>query len=113
MTGCLRFLLRRRLVREPATSLLAVAGVALGTGSVVTVQVLTRGAVAAFDATVELLSGDADAVVLGHGGKLDESLYPVVLGTEGVASASPILTSSVVVRRAGAREAPGACPSTA
>ena len=110
MTGCLRFLLRRRLVREPATSLLAVAGVALGTGSVVTVQVLTRGAVAAFDATVELLSGDADAVVLGHGGKLDESLYPVVLGTEGVASASPILTSSVVVRRAGGREAPRRVP---
>ncbi len=85
-------------------SLLAVAGVALGTGSVVTVQVLTRGAVAAFDATVELLGGDADAVVVGHGGRLDESLYPVVLGTEGVASASPLLEAWVVVRRAGDQE---------
>ena len=55
-------------------SLLTLAGVALGTGSVVTVQVLTEGAVAAFDATVDLLAGDADAFVLGHGGKLDESL---------------------------------------
>ena len=110
MTGCLRFLLRRRLAREPATTLLAVAGVALGTGSVVTVQVLTRGAVSAFDATVDLLGGDADAVVLGHGGKLDESLYPVVLGTEGVASASPLLTSSVVVRRAGGQATPRRVP---
>ena len=82
-------------------SLLAVAGVALGTGSVVTVQVLTRGAVAAFDATVDLLGGDADAVVVGHGGRLDEALYPVVLGTEGVASATPLLEARVVVRRAG------------
>lgn len=82
-------------------SLLAVAGVALGTGSVVTVQVLTRGAVAAFDATVDLLGGDADAVVAGHGGRLDEALYPVVLGTEGVASASPLLEARVVVRRTG------------
>lgn len=110
MTGCLRFLLRRRLAREPATTLLAVAGVALGTGSVVTVQVLTRGAVSAFDATVDLLGGNADAVVLGHGGKLDESLYPVVLGTEGVASASPLLTSSVVARRAGGQATPRRVP---
>ena len=82
-------------------SLLTVASVALGAGSVVTVQVLTQGAVAAFDATVDLLAGDADALVLGHGGKLDESLYPVVLGTKGVAWASPLLEGSVVVRRAG------------
>ena len=104
MTGFLRFLLRRRLAREPAMSLLTVAGVALGTGSVVTVQVLTRGAVAAFDATVELLGGDADVVVLGHGGKLDESLYPVVLETAGIASASPLIEASVLVRPAGAQQ---------
>ncbi len=104
MIGYLRFVLRRRFAREPATSLLTVAGVALGAGSVVTVQVLTEGAVAAFDATVELLAGDADALVLGHGGKVDESLYPVVLGTEGVAWASPLLEGSVVARRAGEQD---------
>lgn len=104
MIGYLRFVLRRRFAREPATSLLTVAGVALGAGSVVTVQVLTEGAVAAFDATVELLAGDADALVLGHGGKVDESLYPVVLGTEGVAWASPLLKGSVVARRAGEQD---------
>ena len=75
-----------------------------------TVQVLTRGAVSAFDATVDLLGGDADAVVLGHGGKLDESLYAVVLGTEGVASTSPLLTSSVVVRRMRGQAAPRRVP---
>lgn len=110
MIGYLRFVLRRRLVREPATSLLAVAGVALGTGSVVTVQVLTQGAVAAFDATVDLLGGDADALVLGHGGRMDESLYPVVLGTEGVASASPLLERSVLLRRPGEQDAPRHVP---
>ena len=104
MIGYLRFVLRRRFAREPATSLLTVAGVALGAGSVVTVQVLTEGAVAAFDATVELLAGDADALVLGHGGKVDESLYPVVLGTEGVAWASPLLEGSVVARQAGEQD---------
>lgn len=91
-------------------SLLTLAGVALGTGSVVTVQVLTEGAVAAFDATVDLLAGDADALVLGHGGKLDESLYPVVLGTEGVAWASPLLEGSVVVRRADGEDLPRPVP---
>lgn len=110
MIGYFRFVLRRRLVREPATSLLAVAGVALGTGSVVTVQVLTQGAVAAFDATVDLLGGDADALVLGHGGRLDESLYPVVLGTEGVAWASPLLEGSVLLRRPGDHDAPRRVP---
>ena len=110
MIGYFRFVLRRRLVREPATSLLAVAGVALGTGSVVTVQVLTQGAVAAFDATVDLLGGDSDALVLGHGGRLEESLYPVVLGTEGVAWASPLLEGSVLLRRPGGGEAPQRVP---
>ena len=110
MTGTLRFVLRRRLAREPATTLLAVAGVALGTGSVVTVQVLTEGAVAAFDATVDLLGGNADALVLGHGGRLSESLYPVVLETEGVAWASPLLEGSVLARRADEQGAPRRVP---
>ncbi len=98
MTGYLRSVLRHRLATELSLGLVAVGGIAVGTGSVVTVQILTAGAISAFDRTVDLVSGDADAVVLGHGGKLDEELYPVVLATEGVAAATPVLETTLLVR---------------
>ena len=69
---------------------LAVAGVALGVGSALSVQLLNQGALGAFAGTVRAVSGDADLSVLPWAGGLDERLLPVVLGTPGVASAVPL-----------------------
>ena len=69
---------------------LAVAGVALGVGSVLSIQLLNQGALGAFAGTVRAVSGDADLSVLPWAGGLDEALLPDVLATPGVASAVPL-----------------------
>lgn len=69
---------------------LAVAGVALGVGSVLSIQLLNQGALGAFAGTVRAVSGDADLSVLPWAGGLDEDLLPEVLGAPGVASAVPL-----------------------
>jgi putative ABC transport system permease protein len=69
---------------------LAVAGVALGVGSVLSIQLLNQGALGAFAGTVRAVSGDADLSVLPWAGGLDEALLPDVLGAPGVAWAVPL-----------------------
>ena len=69
---------------------LAVAGVALGVGSALSIQLLNQGALGAFAGTVRAISGDADLSVLPWAGGLDEALLPTVLGTPGVAWATPL-----------------------
>lgn len=69
---------------------LAVAGVALGVGAVLSIQLLNQGALGAFSGTVRAVSGDADLSVLPWAGGLDEALLPEVLGVPGVAAAAPL-----------------------
>lgn len=80
-----------------ALFLLAVAGVALGVGSVLSIQILNRGALGAFTGTVRAVSGDADLTVLGWTGGLDESLLPEVLAVPGVAAALPLWRAEAAV----------------
>jgi putative ABC transport system permease protein len=76
---------------------LAVAGVALGVGSVLSIQLLNQGALGTFAGTVRAVSGDADLSVLPWAGGLDEALLPAVLGTPGVASAVPLWRAEVAL----------------
>jgi putative ABC transport system permease protein len=69
---------------------LAVAGVALGVGSVLSIQLLNQGALGAFSGTVRAVSGAADLSVLGWAGALDEALLPEVLAVPGVRAAIPL-----------------------
>jgi putative ABC transport system permease protein len=69
---------------------LAVAGVALGVASVLSIQLLNQGALGAFSGTVRAVSGDADLSVLGWAGALDEALLPEVLAVPGVRAATPL-----------------------
>lgn len=108
MKGYLRAVLRHRVARELSLTVLAVGGVAAGSGSLVAVHVLVSGAMSAFDASVDLVSGRADAVILGRGGKLDESLYPSVLAVRGIAYSEPVLEATVVLPDSGT--APGRLP---
>jgi putative ABC transport system permease protein len=76
---------------------LAVAGVALGVGSVLSIQLLNQGALGAFAGTVRAVSGDADLSVLPWAGGLDEALLPEVLAVPGVAAATPLWRAEVAL----------------
>ncbi|HOX24667.1 MAG TPA: FtsX-like permease family protein [Candidatus Krumholzibacteria bacterium] len=80
-------------------TLLTVCGVALGVASVVCIQTLNLGALAAFGGGVKAVSGEADLVVLGQGPDLAESVYPAVLAESGVAAAWPLVRAWVRVER--------------
>ena len=74
--------MRRYLLRAAAKEVragrllvaLAVAGVALGVGSVLSIQLLNQGALGAFAGTVRAVSGDTDLSVLPWAGGLDRRL---------------------------------------
>ncbi len=97
----MRRYLGRAVAREirggKALFLLAVAGVALGVGSVLSIQILNRGALGAFSGTVRAVSGDADLTVLGWTGALDETVLPDVLAVPGVAAALPLWRAEAAV----------------
>ena len=80
-----------------ALFLLAVAGVALGVASVLSIQLLDASALGAFSGTVRAVSGDADLSVLPWAGALDEALLDEVLSVPGVATAAPVYRADVAV----------------
>jgi putative ABC transport system permease protein len=79
---------------------LAVAGVALGVGSVLSIQLLNQGALGAFAGTVRAVSGDADVSVLGWAGALDEALLDDVLAVAGVRGAVPLWRAEAAIEGA-------------
>jgi len=76
-------------------TLLTVFGVALGVASVVCIQTLTHGALAAFGGGVKAVSGQADLMILGQEPDLDESVYPEVLAHPAVQAAWPLVRNWV------------------
>ena len=97
--------MRRYLVRAAVKEIragrllfaLAVAGVALGVGSVLSIQLLNQGALGAFAGTVRAVSGDADLSVLPWAGGLDEVLLDEVLAVPGVARAVPLWRAEAAI----------------
>ncbi|MEZ4386065.1 MAG: FtsX-like permease family protein [Candidatus Krumholzibacteriia bacterium] len=84
--------------REGRTlTLLTVVGVALGVASVVCIQTLNQGALAAFGGSMQAVSGEADLTVQGRGPQLAEAVYPQVLADPGVAAAWPLVRAWVLV----------------
>jgi putative ABC transport system permease protein len=76
---------------------LTVVGAALGVAAVLSIQIITRSAVGAFEAGVQAISGDADLSVVGRLPTLPESLYPTVLAEAGVGAAWPLYRIDVPV----------------
>ena len=72
-------------------TVLTVLGVALGVASVVCIQIINQGSLAAFAGSMQAVSGEADLVVRGQGPDLDESRYPEVLAHPDVAAAWPLV----------------------
>ena len=77
--------------------LLTVLGVALGVASVLSIQIINLNALAAFEGSIQAVSGDADLSVLGRMPALPESLYVDVLAEPGVQSAWPLVRVQVVL----------------
>lgn len=77
--------------------LLTIFGVALGVASVLSMQIINRNAIAAFEGSVAAVSGDADLTVLGQTPTFPETLYPVVLATRGVQAAWPLYRVDVLL----------------
>lgn len=89
--------LRARWRGSRSLDLLAIVGVALGVASVLSIQILNRNALGAFQGSVRALSGQADLTVLGELADLPEAVMPQVLATPGVAAAWPLVRSDVMV----------------
>ncbi len=79
------------LRQAPSLFLLTVCGVALGVASVLAIQIINRNAIGAFSAGIQAISGEADLSVVGRATAFDESLFPRVLGMEGVAASRNLL----------------------
>ena len=80
-----------------ALFLLSVLGVALGVASVLSIQIINRNALGAFEGSMRAISGDADFTVLGRTPTISETLYPRVLGDPGVAGAWPLYRLDVAL----------------
>lgn len=85
------------LRQAPSLFLLTVFGVALGVASVLAIQIINRNAIGAFSAGIQAISGEADLMVVGQATTFDESLFPQVLGMEGVAAAWPLYQVDVAL----------------
>ncbi|HET7755600.1 MAG TPA: FtsX-like permease family protein [Anaeromyxobacteraceae bacterium] len=86
-----------RLRAAPGLFALAVLGVALGVGAVLSIQLLNANALAAFRGTVRAVSGDAALSIVPVAASLDEALLGKVLPQRGVAAAQPLVRVEVAL----------------
>lgn len=80
---------------------LTVVGVALGVAAVLAIQIINRSALAAFEGSLQAVSGDADLTVLGRTPTLPDSLLVEVLATPGIVGAWPMVRVPVALADSG------------
>jgi putative ABC transport system permease protein len=85
----------RYLARHPWQSWLSVIGIALGVAVVVAVDVANHSARAAFQLSVERISGRATHQIEGAGGGIPEELYVRLRLEQGARPAAPVLEGTV------------------
>jgi len=86
-----------RLRASRALYALTLLGVALGVASVLSIQILNRSALGAFQGSVRAVGGEADLTVSPRGPFLPEECFPRILGQAGVASAWPVVRTQVAL----------------
>ena len=86
---------RRFLLRHTGQLGLAMAGIALGVGVVVGVDLANNSARRAFDTSAALVSGRSTHQLVGVHGTLPESLYPRLRAEFGIHRAAPVIESRV------------------
>ncbi len=77
--------------------LLTLCGVALGVASVLSIQIVNRSALGAFEGSMLAVSGESDLTVVGRLPTFDDELFPEVLAVAGVERAWPIFRVDVAV----------------
>ena len=87
----------RQLARHPWRVLTVLFGIALGAAVFTTVRLAADASLDSFTASMDLLSGKADWVVVRPGGRISEDLVAKLKGHPAVAVASPLITTYVRV----------------
>lgn len=77
--------------------IVALVAIAIGVAMAFSIHLINTAAFNEFSAASKSLSGQSDLQVYGRKAFLDESLYPLLANTEGVALANPVLELDVVV----------------
>jgi len=95
----LRWLLLRRLVRQPGRTLLVVLGVALGVAMVVAIRLASDSALASFGDTVDAVAGRSNLCVSAVADGFDERLFARIRNTPGVEAAAPVVEVNALVGR--------------
>lgn len=81
----------RQFLRHPVISLCNILGIALGVAVFLAMQTGNRSANRAFAATVDLVSGKANAELRADGSGFDEAVFPSARTLPGVAAATPMV----------------------
>ena len=93
-----RWLMLRRLAREPGRTILTVLGVALGVAVFVAIRLASGSALAGFSETVDAVAGRANLQVQSRSDGFDERWYPRIRRIPGVQAAAPVVQVSALAR---------------
>ena len=99
MIPLLRWLLLRRLARQPGRTALVVLGGALGVAMVVAIRLASDSALASFGDTVDAVTGRANLSVSAVADGFDERLYARIRRTPGVEAAAPVVEVNTLAGR--------------
>ena len=89
--------LAAQLSRGKTLYLFTVIGVALGVASVLSIQILNRNALGAFQGGIAAVSGDADLTLRGRGPSLPDSMFTRLISVPGVEAAWPLVRTQVAL----------------
>jgi len=93
----IRWLLLRRLARQPGRTLLVVLGVALGVAMVVAIRLASDSALASFGDTVDEVAGRSNLCVSAVADGFDERWFSRIRRTPGVEAAAPVVEVNTLV----------------
>lgn len=97
MTRYLTASLRAQWRSGRMLALLSILGVALGVAAVLSIQIINRSALGAFQGTVRAISGTADLTVTGSTPFFPDSVYRTLIADRAVARAYPVVQVSVAM----------------
>ncbi len=101
----------RRMVHERGRTLTTIAGIALGIGVVIAIQLTNSSSVRGFETALDTVSGRASIEILGSGG-IDETLLPSLGWLRQFGPVSPVIEGDMAIVTADTtgRARPGTAP---
>ncbi len=102
--GLFRRLMVRPLLKEPARSLLSLAGVALGVAVMLGIQLANRGSLGGFAAALDAVSGKAALEISSPPLGIDETRFAGLAWLRQFGVAAPVVEADVLARTDGSEE---------